>query len=173
MEFLSSSLDLSFQLYFHYYLIAAVATASCLLLTVLSSRLASKTRKSDASKPVAPPGASSCIWPCTCVPKLEFVLLNGGASATVEMIERAPVGVLERQTGASMMEQLVPEIMTHALSYLDYRSLCRLSMTNSLMRKAANDDNAWKALYHKVRFLLLDALGSVASCSLNFGVVIF
>ncbi|KAK6935543.1 F-box domain [Dillenia turbinata] len=52
-------------------------------------------------------------------------------------------------TGVSMMEQLVPEIMTHALSYLDYRSLCRLSMTNSLMRKAANDDNAWKALYHK------------------------
>ncbi|XP_057462628.1 F-box protein SKIP8-like [Actinidia eriantha] len=55
----------------------------------------------------------------------------------------------ERQTGASMMEQLVPEITTHALSYLDYPSLCRLSMTNSLMRKAANDDNAWKALYHK------------------------
>ncbi|CAN1184412.1 F-box protein SKIP8 [Linum perenne] len=49
-----------------------------------------------------------------------------------------------------MMEQLVPEITTHALSYLDYPSLCRLSMTNSLMRKAANDDNAWKALYHKV-----------------------
>jgi hypothetical protein len=56
----------------------------------------------------------------------------------------------ERVTGASMMEQLVPEITTHALSYLDYPSLCRLSMTNSLMRKAANDDNAWKALYHKV-----------------------
>lgn len=56
----------------------------------------------------------------------------------------------ERQSGASMMEQLVPEITTHALSYLDYPSLCRLSMTNSLMRKAANDDNAWKALYHKV-----------------------
>ncbi|KAF5734989.1 hypothetical protein HS088_TW15G00488 [Tripterygium wilfordii] len=55
----------------------------------------------------------------------------------------------ERQMGASMMEQLVPEITTHALSYLDYPSLCRLSMTNSLMRKAANDDNAWKALYHK------------------------
>lgn len=54
-----------------------------------------------------------------------------------------------RQSGASMMEQLVPEITTHALSYLDYPSLCRLSMTNSLMRKAANDDNAWKALYHK------------------------
>nr|ADE76907.1 unknown [Picea sitchensis] len=48
-----------------------------------------------------------------------------------------------------MMEQLVPEITTHALSYLDYPSLCRLSMTNSSMRRAANDDNAWKALYHK------------------------
>lgn len=71
--------------------------------------------------------------------------LNGGAE---EMLDRALV-VSERQTGASMMEQLVPEITTHALSYLDYPSLCRLSMTNSLMRKAANDDNAWKALYHK------------------------
>ncbi|KAL3635764.1 F-box protein skip8 [Castilleja foliolosa] len=56
---------------------------------------------------------------------------------------------VERQTGASMMEQLVPEITTHALSYLDYPSLCRLSMTNSLMRQAANDDNAWKMLFHK------------------------
>ncbi|KAI4376119.1 hypothetical protein MLD38_013911 [Melastoma candidum] len=56
---------------------------------------------------------------------------------------------VERNAGASMMEQLVPEITTHALSYLDYTSLCRLSMTNSLMRKAANDDNAWKVLYHK------------------------
>ncbi|XP_010662171.1 F-box protein SKIP8-like [Vitis vinifera] len=71
--------------------------------------------------------------------------LNGGAE---EMQDRALV-VSERQTGASMMEQLVPEITTHALSYLDYPSLCRLLMTNSLMRKAANDDNAWKALYHK------------------------
>ena len=76
--------------------------------------------------------------------------LNGGVE---EMLDRAPV-VSERQTGASMMEQLVPEITTHALSYLDYPSLCRLSMTNSLMRKAANDDNAWKALYHKVISLL-------------------
>ncbi|KAL2318840.1 hypothetical protein Fmac_032716 [Flemingia macrophylla] len=47
------------------------------------------------------------------------------------------------------MDELVPEITTHALSYLDYPSLCHLSMTNSSMRKAANDDNAWKALYHK------------------------
>ncbi|XP_020576397.1 F-box protein SKIP8-like [Phalaenopsis equestris] len=55
----------------------------------------------------------------------------------------------ERHSGASMMEQLVPEITTHALSYLDHTSLCNLSMTNSAMRRAANDDNAWKALYHK------------------------
>jgi len=64
----------------------------------------------------------------------------------------APVVLAERLTGSSMMEELVPEITTHALSYLDYPSLCRLSMTNSLMRKAANDDNAWKALYHKVNY---------------------
>ncbi|KAH6804405.1 Nuclear transport factor 2 family protein [Perilla frutescens var. frutescens] len=69
--------------------------------------------------------------------------VNGGAS------ENGGEMAVERQSGASMMEQLVPEITTHALSYLDYPSLCRLSMTNSLMRKAANDDNAWKALYHK------------------------
>ncbi|XP_022871299.1 uncharacterized protein LOC111390483 [Olea europaea var. sylvestris] len=70
---------------------------------------------------------------------------NGGGGEIGEM-------TVERHTGVSMMEQLVPEITTHALSYLDYPSLCRLSMTNSHMRKAANDDNAWKALYHKVLF---------------------
>lgn len=75
--------------------------------------------------------------------------VSGGAS------ENGGEKAVERQSGASMMEQLVPEITTHALSYLDYPSLCRLSMTNSLMRKAANDDNAWKALYHKVIFLFL------------------
>uniref|UniRef100_A0A7N0UW57 F-box domain-containing protein n=1 Tax=Kalanchoe fedtschenkoi TaxID=63787 RepID=A0A7N0UW57_KALFE len=69
--------------------------------------------------------------------------LNGDATAVRDRNGAASV------TGASMMEQLVPEITTHALSYLDYPSLCRLSMTNSAMRKAANDDNAWKALYHK------------------------
>ncbi|PRQ17363.1 putative F-box domain, NTF2-like domain-containing protein [Rosa chinensis] len=68
--------------------------------------------------------------------------LNGGTEKQTAVTET-------ETTGASMMEQLVPEITTHALSYLDYPSLCRLSMTNSLMRKAANDDNAWKALYHK------------------------
>nr|XP_043640292.1 F-box protein SKIP8 isoform X2 [Erigeron canadensis]XP_043640293.1 F-box protein SKIP8 isoform X2 [Erigeron canadensis] len=73
-------------------------------------------------------------------------MMNGG-NGQVAGVERDR----ERQQmiGASMMEQLVPEITTHALSYLDFPSLCRLSMTNSSMRKAANDDNAWKALYHK------------------------
>ncbi|KAL8158912.1 hypothetical protein V2J09_000449 [Rumex salicifolius] len=74
---------------------------------------------------------------------------NGSAGEMCEMKGLAAPVLVERQTGASMMEQLVPEITTHALSYLDYPSLCRLSMTNSLMRKAANDDNAWKTLYHK------------------------
>ncbi|KAE8675623.1 F-box protein SKIP8 [Hibiscus syriacus] len=79
-------------------------------------------------------------------------LLNGGSADPAEEdmvmadVSKVAAGI---QSGASMMEQLVPEITTHALSYLDYSSLCRLSMTNSLMRKAANDDNAWKALYHK------------------------
>ncbi|MCD7450898.1 F-box protein skip8 [Datura stramonium] len=94
--------------------------------------------------------------------------LNGGSSSSVfggfegEMVEKVPAAVAaEKLTGASMMEQLVPEITTHALSYLDYPSLCRLSMTNSLMRKAANDDNAWKALYHKDFTLEQDSLTPV------------
>ncbi|KAG0503419.1 hypothetical protein HPP92_003491 [Vanilla planifolia] len=77
---------------------------------------------------------------------------GGGCSSTRsngDLSGKGKASVAERQTGASMMEQLVPEITTHALSYLDYTSLCRLSMTNSAMRRAANDDNAWKALYHK------------------------
>lgn len=78
--------------------------------------------------------------------------LNGGAEMLEPAPVPAPVVLAERLTGSSMMEELVPEITTHALSYLDYPSLCRLSMTNSLMRKAANDDNAWKALYHKVNY---------------------
>eukprot|EP00850_Spirogloea_muscicola_P020914 SM000230S07350 [mRNA] locus=s230:110686:111745:+ [translate_table: standard] len=49
----------------------------------------------------------------------------------------------------SIMEQLVPEVTNHALSYLDFRSLCQLSMTNSVMRRAANDDAAWRALFCK------------------------
>ncbi|KAL9246656.1 hypothetical protein vseg_020164 [Gypsophila vaccaria] len=80
------------------------------------------------------------------------------ANGVVSGAEMPGVVVAEKQTGASMMEQLVPEITTHALSYLDYPSLCRLSMTNSLMRKAANDDNAWKILYHKDFTLEQDTL---------------
>ncbi|URD72888.1 F-box protein [Musa troglodytarum] len=71
----------------------------------------------------------------------------GGDGGTAVGDKKATVA--EWQAGGSMMEQLVPEITTHALSYLDYTSLCRLSMTNSAMRRAANDDGAWKALFHK------------------------
>ncbi|KAI7742455.1 hypothetical protein M8C21_007616 [Ambrosia artemisiifolia] len=74
---------------------------------------------------------------------------GGGGGGQVPVVERERERERQHVIGASMMEQLVPEITTHALSYLDYPSLCRLSMTNSSMRRAANDDNAWKALYHK------------------------
>ncbi|XP_030540232.1 F-box protein SKIP8 [Rhodamnia argentea] len=129
--------------------VAAVATAlclllGCLLLTVVSSKSKKPSKQSVSLKP--------CDCACTCgssVPNSDSApmavgatYVNGGGAAEV-------AAAAERQSGASMMEQLVPEITTHALSYLDYPSLCRLSMTNSLMRKAANDDNAWKALYHK------------------------
>ncbi|VVB11887.1 unnamed protein product [Arabis nemorensis] len=53
------------------------------------------------------------------------------------------------KAGFSMIEQLVPEMTTHILSFLDYSSLCSLSMTSSLMGKTANDDNLWKSLYHQ------------------------
>lgn len=52
-------------------------------------------------------------------------------------------------TAPMTLEQLVPEITHHALSYLDFRSLCCVSMTNSAMRRAANDDSAWKALFRQ------------------------
>ncbi|KAI6707049.1 hypothetical protein NL676_010011 [Syzygium grande] len=139
---------------------AAVATALCLLLAfafLLLSVVSSKSKKPpSSSSPSAKQLASlkACDCPCTCgssVPDSDSdsapmavgkTYANGGGVAE-------SAAAAERQSGASMMEQLVPEITTHALSYLDYPSLCRLSMTNSLMRKAANDDNAWKALYHK------------------------
>eukprot|EP01018_Ginkgo_biloba_P024703 Gb_11639 [translate_table: standard] len=88
---------------------------------------------------------NACTCSCSCGSNsFPSNLVNGSAG---ERYERIPQH--QHQPGASMMEQLVPEITTHALSYLDYPSLCRLSMTNSLMRRAANDDNAWKTLYHK------------------------
>ncbi|CAH1451569.1 unnamed protein product [Lactuca virosa] len=84
--------------------------------------------------------ASKCVCSSS---DLMARMMNGGGELMVVERER------QQTVGASMMEQLVPEITTHVLSYLDYRSLCSLSMTNSSMRRAANDDNAWKTLYHK------------------------
>ncbi|CAI9094342.1 OLC1v1030067C2 [Oldenlandia corymbosa var. corymbosa] len=129
-------------------LIAFVVTAlGCVFATLFTVRTTSKKK---------------FVGCCSCRSGGESKLtshLNGGTNsgdtgagvgAEEIMVEKVAAAVPpEKQTGASMMEQLVPEITTHALSYLDYPSLCRLSMTNSLMRKAANDDNAWKALYHK------------------------
>ncbi|KAH8522146.1 hypothetical protein H0E87_002962 [Populus deltoides] len=137
------------------FLIASSLTLLSLLLAFLTLR--SKSPKPDLTVHSSTSAASTtktiaCRCCCSCNGEIGSVNsadsftaeekhLNGGGAAE-EM-------VVEKQSGASMMEQLVPEITTHALSYLDYPSLCRLSMTNSLMRKAANDDNAWKALYHK------------------------
>ncbi|XP_022136371.1 F-box protein SKIP8-like [Momordica charantia] len=147
--------------------IAAIVTFLCFLLALFA---AVHIRRAKALQSVGEGGLSDSLVGarnCDCTCSLNGGVVIGGsdprASITssartsmpylngrvVEVLEKAPVVVTERQTGASMMEQLVPEITTHALSYLDYPSLCRLSMTNSLMRKAANDDNAWKALYHK------------------------
>lgn len=130
-----------------------------LVFTLLGLFLALLAVRSRSSKPRRPQsdGSSSSNKNeklCNC-----FCHCNGGVSGSDSEPGNAPHlnGGTEKQTaitGASMMEQLVPEITTHALSYLDYPSLCRLSMTNSHMRKAANDDNAWKALYHKVWYLL-------------------
>ena len=95
------------------------------------------------------------------------------APAPTPVAPAAAVVLVERRTGSSMMEELVPEITTHALSYLDYTSLCRLSMTNSLMRKAANDDNAWKALYHKVNSILNLIVLILFVCLSVYGLVDF
>ena len=138
------------------YFVPTIVTALCLLLTLFAfttvRSISSKASKSDvngcdfaasAKKKGGGGGGCDCVCKCT-------------SPEMVEKVNSAAVIAAERQTGASMMEQLVPEITTHALSYLDYPSLCRLSMTNTLMRKAANDDNAWKALYHKVNFKICE-----------------
>eukprot|EP00897_Mesotaenium_endlicherianum_P002197 jgi/Mesen1/2004/ME000147S01101 len=75
------------------------------------------------------------------------VLKKAGAHAS-------PIAIRKQRKSSdliasSMMEQLVPEVTHHALSYLDFRSLCSLSMTNSVMRQAANDDAAWQTLFKK------------------------
>ncbi|CAN0840934.1 F-box protein SKIP8 [Linum grandiflorum] len=127
------------------FLIASSFTLLSLLLTVLSIRLLKSPNKTRSSSFRCRACSSGCSSDGTVVNSVDR-----GGEAAAEMVVAAREGTgMERQCGLSMMEQLVPEITTHALSYLDYPSLCRLSMTNSLMRKAANDDNAWKALYHK------------------------
>nr|GLL27569.1 F-box protein SKIP8-like isoform X1 [Ipomoea trifida] len=157
------------------FFVALTATALCCLFAVALFSFRSKSRKQSKSESKA----SVCSCSCKANGGVETAAyLNGGGSfgpggsgGGKEMVESGPVALAaaERLTGASMMEQLVPEITTHALSYLDYPSLCRLSMTNSLMRKAANDDNAWKALYHKVQFPdLLTALFFFEALYLDF-----
>ncbi|KAI3422960.1 F-box domain-containing protein [Psidium guajava] len=141
--------------------VAAVATALCLLLSCLLLAVVASKSKKPAKQSVS---LKACDCACSCGSSalnsdsapmaVGATYVNGGGAAEVAL-------AAERQSGASMMEQLVPEITTHALSYLDYPSLCRLSMTNSLMRRAANDDNAWKALYHKDFTLEQDSITPV------------
>ncbi|XP_044477371.1 F-box protein SKIP8-like isoform X2 [Mangifera indica] len=131
-----------------HFFIAAIFTLLALLLSLRTVR-STKSPKSTDGTGVAPSAKKkACNCSCSC----NGVVENHRESAESEMLEidrSTPAVVVECGSGASMMEQLAPEITMHALSYLDYLSLCRLSMTNSLMRKVANDDNAWKALYHK------------------------
>lgn len=143
-------------------LIAAGATAVCCLVCAVwafsssSSSSASKKHQRQRQQRPLSPGCCGCAR-CGC----RAAAVNGEMAVGGEQ-KKAPgpspaAAAAAAAAGASMMEQLVPEITTHALSYLDYTSLCRLSMTNSAMRRAANDDGAWKALYHKVRLLLCSA----------------
>lgn len=129
-------------------------------LTLLSLVLALVTLRSKSQSHAHPPSTSS-----TPSSSARHFSCNGEQHSSDDSVtERVNGGSAAAEmvaTGASMMEQLVPEITTHALSYLDYPSLCRLSMTNSLMRKAANDDNAWKALYHKDFTLEQDSVSPV------------
>ncbi|KAL2325556.1 hypothetical protein Fmac_024614 [Flemingia macrophylla] len=118
-------------------LVAIAVTTLCFLFAVFSL-----LRSYSLPRRFTPPRK----YHCDCASNSDSAL-NGGMLEPSPVLTPAPLA--ERRTGSSMMEELVPEITTHALSYLDYPSLCRLSMTNSSMRKAANDDNAWKALYHK------------------------
>ncbi|KAL2551000.1 F-box protein SKIP8 [Forsythia ovata] len=130
-----------------------IALATTLLFFIFSAVFI--LRSSRKPKLPSSPSELENSKPCDCACAGEKCVNRSGEEMTPSLSsgncgsgENGEMAV-ERHTGASMMEQLVPEITTHALSYLDYPSLCRLSMTNSHMRKAANDDNAWKALYHK------------------------
>jgi hypothetical protein len=129
-------------------LIAAGATAVCCLVAAFWAFRSSSP--SSSSKTQRSPSRNSCGCPfcgCSAARSANGEMAVGGENKKKAQEPAPPEG----GGGASMMEQLVPEITTHALSYLDYTSLCRLSMTNTAMRRAANDDGAWKALYHKVR----------------------
>ncbi|KVH91810.1 F-box domain, cyclin-like protein [Cynara cardunculus var. scolymus] len=123
------------------FLLALTITLFCCFISLFPFRL---LKSSQSDKPKACDCDSTCSNFDGDAQSMAVTasVMNGGEVFLVERERRQMIG-------ASMMEQLVPEITTHALSYLDYPSLCRLSMTNSSMRRAANDDNAWKALYHK------------------------
>ncbi|RCV25827.1 hypothetical protein SEVIR_5G198680v4 [Setaria viridis] len=128
-------------------LIAAGATAVCCLVGAFwafRSSSPSSSSKTQQSPSLNCCGCASCG--CRAARSANGEMAVGGENKKKAQEPAPPEG---GGGGASMMEQLVPEITTHALSYLDYTSLCRLSMTNSAMRRAANDDGAWKALYHK------------------------
>ncbi|XP_071693436.1 F-box protein SKIP8-like [Rutidosis leptorrhynchoides] len=136
-------------------LLALIVTLICCFFSLLPFRLF-KFSKSDKPR-VCNCACSNCkglVGGCESMAVTAAARMmngGGGGGGQAVVVEREREMDWERQQviGASMMEQLVPEITTHALSYLDFASLCRLSMTNSSMRRAANDDNAWKALYHK------------------------
>ncbi|KAG6553127.1 hypothetical protein Mapa_005465 [Marchantia paleacea] len=81
--------------------------------------------------------------------KLEGATKSASSISNSAVLVMNGVGNEHMEKHSSMVEELVPEITHHALSYLDYKSLCRVSMTNSAMRRVANDDSAWRALYHK------------------------
>lgn len=138
------------------FLVAIVLTAICCFYGIVSVRLKYNSADSDGGD------NSSLRLTCDCICSCDIGTITGVRTTTSKDsageeeethsnggVMPGKLALAERQTGASMMEQLVPEITTYVLSYLDYPSLCSLSMTNSVMRKAANDDNAWKALYRK------------------------
>lgn len=127
-------------------LIAAGATTVCCLVCAFWTFRSSSSSKKQQSPSLNCCGCASCG--CRTAKSANGEMAVGGENKKKAQEPAPPEG---GGGGASMMEQLVPEITTHALSYLDYTSLCRLSMTNNAMRRAANDDGAWKALYHKVR----------------------
>ncbi|KAL2325986.1 hypothetical protein Fmac_025044 [Flemingia macrophylla] len=89
-------------------LVAIVVTTLCFLFAVFSL-----FRSYSLPRRFTPPRK----YHCDCASNSDSAL-NGG------MLEPSPVPTLaplaERRTGSSMMEKLVPEITTHALSYLDY-----------------------------------------------------